>query len=324
MNILVTGCAGFIGFHLSKKLIEEGHTVYGIDNLNNYYDVKIKINRINILKKLKKKNNLFHFNKIDISKYNNLKNYFKNKKISVIVNLAAQAGVRYSINNPKDYFNSNIIGFFNILQIAKKNKIKHLLYASTSSVYGDSKKMPFEENSMNCKPIQFYAATKISNESMAISYSNIYGIKTTGFRFFTVYGPWGRPDMALYKFSKNILENKPINVYNFGNHTRDLTYIDDIVSGIYNSIVLKTDYKFEVFNLGNTRSISLKKIIQILKKHYQKKIKIKYLKLQKGDIKDTKSNISKAKKIIKFSPKTNAETGLKNFCNWFKNYHENK
>jgi len=324
MNILITGCAGFIGFHLSKRLISNGHRIYGIDNLNNYYDVNLKKKRIKILKELLNSKKNFVFKKIDISKYKLLYSFLKNKKIDVVVNLAAQAGVRYSIQHPEEYFKSNVFGFFNILEISKKLKIKHLVYASTSSVYGNSKKMPFFEENMNCKPIQFYAATKISNESMAISYSNIYGIKTTGFRFFTVYGPWGRPDMALYKFSKNILENKPINVYNFGNHTRDLTYIDDIVSGIYNSIVLQTDYKFEVFNLGNTRSIGLKKIIQILKSNYKKKIKIKYLKLQKGDIKDTRSNISKAKKIIKFSPKTNVETGLKNFCNWFKNYYENK
>ena len=322
MNILITGCAGFIGFHLSKKLIKEGHKVYGIDNLNNYYDVKIKIKRLNLLKKLDKAKKNFIFKKIDISNYKLLVNYTKNKKFNAVVNLAAQAGVRYSINNPLEYFKSNIVGFFNILEIVKKLKVKHLLYASTSSVYGSSKKMPFKEDSMNCKPIQFYAATKISNESMAISYSNIYGIKTTGFRFFTVYGPWGRPDMALYKFSKNILENKPIEVYNFGNHSRDLTYIDDIVSGIYQSITIDTKYKHEIFNLGNTKSIGLKKIIDILKKNYKKNVKIKYLNLQKGDIKDTKSDITKAKKIIKFIPKTNPEEGLKIFCDWFKKYHK--
>jgi len=321
MNIIVTGCAGFIGFHLSKKLIIAGHTVYGIDNINNYYDIKLKKKRISLLKNLPNIKKKFEFKKIDISKFNILNNYKKKKKIDAFVNLAAQAGVRYSINNPGDYFNSNVVGFFNILEVVKKQKIKHLLYASTSSVYGNSKKMPFLENSMNCKPIQFYAATKISNESMAIAYSSIYGLKTTGFRFFTVYGPWGRPDMALFKFSKKIFNKKPVDIYNYGNHTRDLTYIDDVVNGIEKSIIKKTNYSYEIFNLGNSRSVGLKKILKILKKNYKKEIKINYYGLQKGDIKDTKSDITKAKKIIGYSPKTSAETGIRNFCEWFMSYY---
>ena len=322
MKILITGCAGFIGFHLSKKLISNGYIVYGVDKLNNYYDINLKKKRLEILNSISRSKKNFIFKKIDISIYSKLKNFFKNKKIDVVVNLAAQAGVRYSIKKPEDYFKSNVLGFFNILQAAKNFKIKHLLYASTSSVYGNSKKMPFSEESMNCKPIQFYAATKISNESMAISFSNIYGIKTTGFRFFTVYGPWGRPDMALFKFSKNIFNNKPVEVFNYGKHSRDLTYVDDIVSGIEKSIKKKTNYIHEVFNLGNNKSIGLEKILKLLKKNYKKKFKIKYFALQKGDIKDTKSNIFKAKKILRYFPKTSPEVGIKKFCKWFVEYNE--
>ena len=324
MNILITGCAGFIGFHLSKKLIELGHNIIGLDNLNNYYDVNLKKERIKILKKNLPSKNKFNFIKIDISNQKLLFQKCKNKKFDVIVNLAAQAGVRYSIKHPNKYYESNVKGFFNILELSRTKKIKHLVYASTSSVYGNLKKLPFKESALNNKPIQFYAATKLANESMATAYSEIYKIKTTGFRFFTVYGPMSRPDMALFKFSENIFKNKPINVFNYGNHTRDLTFIDDIVSGIINSIILKTNYSSEIFNLGSSKSIGLKKIIKLLNKNYGKRILINYLKFQQGDIKETKSSILKAKKILKYNPKTDPIRGIKIFCDWFMKYYAKK
>ena len=323
MKLLITGCAGFIGYHLSKKLLEMGHQIIGLDNLNNYYNVNLKKKRIQILRSLKVKKKYFLFKKIDISNKNKLIQELGNNKFDAIVNLAAQAGVRYSIKYPNKYYETNVQGFFNILELSRITKVKHLVYASTSSVYGNIKKLPFKEDS-NCKPIQFYAATKLANESMATAYSEIYKIKTTGFRFFTVYGPMGRPDMALFKFSENILKNKPIKVFNYGNHTRDLTYIDDIVQGVVNSIILKTSYSSEVFNLGCSKSIGLMKIVQLLKKNYNKKILIDYVKFQQGDIKNTKSSILKAKKILNYNPKTTPSIGIKLFCDWFKIYYEKK
>ena len=323
MKLLITGCAGFIGYHLSKKLLEMGHQIIGLDNLNNYYNVNLKKKRIQILRSLKVKKKYFLFKKIDISNKNKLIQELGNHKFDVIVNLAAQAGVRYSIKYPNKYYETNVQGFFNILELSRITKVKHLVYASTSSVYGNIKKLPFKEDS-NCKPIQFYAATKLANESMATAYSEIYKIKTTGFRFFTVYGPMGRPDMALFKFSENIFNNKPIKVFNYGNHTRDLTYIDDIVQGVVNSIILKTSYSSEVFNLGCSKSIGLMKIVQLLKKNYNKKILIDYVKFQQGDIKNTKSSILKAKKILNYNPKTTPSIGIKLFCDWFKIYYEKK
>ena len=229
MKILVTGCVGFIGFHVSRKLILDGHFVIGVDSINNYYDTKIKKDRLNILNKFSKK---FVFKKGDISNNLFLEKVFKKFNIDQVINLAAQAGVRYSIENPKAYLDSNLIGFFNILECSRKFKIKHLVYASTSSVYGNNSKLPFKENRHADHPIQFYAATKRSNELMAHSYSHLYGLPTTGLRFFTVYGPWGRPDMALFIFTKNILNGDKINLFNYGNHIRDFTYVDDIVEPI--------------------------------------------------------------------------------------------
>ena len=324
MKILVTGCAGFIGFHLSKKLLEMGYNIVGIDNLNNYYDVKLKKERIKILKKNFLKKKKFNFLKIDISNQKMLFNKCNTSRFDIIVNLAAQAGVRYSIKHPDKYYESNIKGFFNILELSRIKKVKHLIYASTSSVYGNLKKLPFKESALNNKPIQFYAATKLANESMATAYSEIYKIKTTGFRFFTVYGPMSRPDMALFKFSENILKNKPINVFNYGNHSRDLTFIDDIINGIVNSIIIKTSYSSEIFNLGCSKSIGLKKIIKLLSKNYGKKILVNYVKFQQGDIKETKSSIAKAKKLIKYNPKTDPVTGIKIFCDWFAKYNAKK
>ena len=235
-NILITGCAGFIGFHLSNTLIKSNkYNVYGIDNLNNYYSKKLKNHRLNILKKNK---NFFKFSKADISNKTKLSSIFKKHKFHIVINLAAQAGVRYSIENPETYYKSNINGFFNILNCSLEQKVSHLLFASTSSVYGNTNKFPITENFTTDKPLSFYAATKKCNEVMAYSYSNIYKMPITAMRFFTVYGPLGRPDMSLFKFTKLIKENKKIDLFNNGNHVRDFTYVDDIVDGIYSLIIL--------------------------------------------------------------------------------------
>ena len=226
MKILVTGSAGFIGFHLAKRLVEKKINVIGVDNINSYYDINLK-KRNSILTK----NKFYKFNKLDISN-KKLENIFKKYKITHVVNLAAQAGVRYSLQEPYKYIQSNLLGFFNILDLSKKYKVKHLLYASTSSVYGINNKLPYKENNDTSHPLQLYAATKKSNELMAHSYSHLFNLPTTGLRFFTVYGPWGRPDMSLFKFTKCALENKPLQVFNFGNHSRDFTYVDDIVTMI--------------------------------------------------------------------------------------------
>ena len=232
MTILVTGAAGFIGYHLIGKALNKNKEVIGIDNINSYYDINLKKDRINNLKKNKK----FSFYKVDLSNYKKLNNIVKKNKIKIIIHLAAQAGVRYSIKNTRTYFKSNLEGFFNILEVSRHNKIKHLIYASTSSVYGDSKKFPLNENDRTDQPLSFYAATKKSNEVMAHSYSYIYKLPCTGVRFFTVYGPFGRPDMALFKFTKNIINNHPIELFNNGYHLRDFTYVDDVVDGIYSLI----------------------------------------------------------------------------------------
>ena len=240
---LISGSAGFIGFHLSLKILSKGFKVIGVDNLNNYYDVKLKRDRNKILKK----NKNFIFKKVDIKNYSGLEKIFKKYNIDPVIHLAAQAGVRYSLKNPKSYVYNNINGFFNILDISKNFKIKKFIYASTSSIYGIQKKYPLKENFETDNPIQLYAATKKSNEIIAASYSNLYKMRTIGLRFFTVYGPWGRPDMALFRFTRNILSGKPIHVFNRGKHSRDFTYVDDIVDGIYKILVFKNKKKLTIF-----------------------------------------------------------------------------
>ena len=252
MNILITGCAGFIGFSLSYKLLNlDKNNIFGVDNLNDYYDVELKKNRVNKLKKFKN----FDIKKLDISNFNSLNNYIKKNKIKIIINLAAQAGVRYSIEQPQAYLESNIVGFFNILEVSRINKIKHLLFASTSSVYGSSTDFPLSESSNTDAPLSFYAATKKSNELMAHSYSNIHKLPCTGFRFFTVYGPFGRPDMALFKFTDAIIKKKSIEDFNKVNHTRDFTYIDDITEFISKAIskIPNKNNPYEIFNVGNSK-----------------------------------------------------------------------
>ena len=315
-NILITGCAGFIGFHLTLKLVKEKKTIVGIDNLNDYYDVNLKKTR---LKKLKSYKNFF-FVKGDISNKIDLFKKLKKYKISAIINLAAQAGVRNVFLEPDKYFQSNISGFYNILEFCKSRKIKYLFYASTSSVYGDNE-IPFSENQFTDKPIQFYAASKKCNEIMAHSYYEMFNINSVGMRFFTVYGPWGRPDMSLYKFTKNIFSNKKIEIFNKGNHKRDFTYVDDVVNGIF--LLLSTKIKgHNIFNIGNSKQVHLMEIIKILEKITNKKAKLKFLPMQRGDIFETKSNISKIKRMAGYRSSVDIKDGLNNFVKWYKQYHK--
>ena len=319
MTILVTGAAGFIGYHLIEKTLNKNKDVIGIDNINSYYDIKLKKDRIKNLKKNKK----FSFYKADLSNYKKINNIVKKNKIKIIIHLAAQAGVRYSIKNTRSYFKSNLEGFFNILEVSRHNKIKHLIYASTSSVYGDSKKFPLNENDRTDQPLSFYAATKKSNEVMAHSYSYIYNLPCTGVRFFTVYGPFGRPDMALFKFTKNIINNHPIELYNKGNHLRDFTYVDDIVDGIY-SLINKQSKKtipYEIFNIGNGTPKKLLDYLKHIEKNLNKISKTKNLPLQSGDIIKTHSNINKLKKYTGYKPKTDIKIGISRFIEWYKDYY---
>ena len=323
MNYLVTGSAGFIGFHTCLKLLKQKKKVLGVDSLNNYYSVSIKKDRLNVLRKFKN----FKFFRYDLTKdQKKINNICKKYKIKKIIHLAAQAGVRYSIENPREYMKSNLIGFFNIIDIAAKTKIKHFVYASTSSVYGNIKNFPLNE-SMDCNsPIQFYAATKKSNEIIAHSYSCIHKLPTTGLRFFTVYGPWGRPDMALYKFTKNILDGKKIHLFNKGNHIRDFSYIDDVVyyiiAATIKSPLKKNKIPFRILNIGNNKPEKLKNYLEVIEKNLKKKASIKNLKLQKGDVYKTHASMKNTWKIIKKKKTTNIKVGIKKFVEWYKNYHD--
>ena len=316
-KILITGCAGFIGFFLSKKLLEKKIKIIGIDDLNDYYDKKLKNDRIKILKK----NNNFIFIKKDISNLKNIEKIFRNFKPNIVVNLAAQAGVRYSLISREPYFKSNIKGFYNILELSKKFNVKKLIFASTSSVYGDSKKFPLKENFSTDNPKSFYAATKKCNEIMAYSYSKLCKTHFIGLRFFTVYGPYGRPDMALYKFVKSIKKNKTIDVFNNGNHFRDFTYIDDIIDGVINSIKLKNSRNnFEILNLCRGKVKKLNYFLSLIEKYTKKKFRKKFLPLQDGDVKKTYGSISKSRKKIQFNPKVNVNEGIRNFIKWYDQY----
>ena len=329
-NILLTGCSGFIGYHLAKKLLSKSYKVIGIDNMNSYYDVSLKESRLNYL--INEPN--FDFINVDISSQSLLT--LINDDIDIIINLAAQAGVRHSIDRPSDYTTSNLVGFSNILELAR-TKNSRVIYASTSSVYGANENQPFSELNIADHPIQYYAATKRANEIMAHSYSAMYKIESIGLRFFTVYGPFGRPDMALFKFTENILKGLPIQVYNNGNHIRDFTYIDDIVEGIIGSINYtfsddliwdpnnpspeKSNAPYRIFNLGNSQPIKLMKYISIIEELLEKKAIIEYLPLQKGDVVSTESDISLARRELGYYPKTNVKEGIGNFIKWYKDYY---
>lgn len=338
MKVLVTGSAGFIGFHVSKKLIERGDDVIGIDNFNNYYDPKLKEARnqqlINIANTTK---GSFQIIRANIANKVAIDNIFNGHIFDRVIHLAAQAGVRYSIENPHSYVESNIVGFTNIIEACRYANTPHLTYASTSSVYGANTNMPFSEKHGVNHPLQFYAATKRANELMAHSYSHLFNLPTTGLRFFTVYGPWGRPDMALFKFTKNIIEDKPIPVFNNGNHTRDFTFVDDIANGvIYASDQIATpnldwnsespepdtsNAPFRIFNIGNNSPVQLKDYIHAIEKALNKDAILDLLPLQPGDAPDTYADSTTLEKSVGYKPKYSVEEGVRQFVDWYCNFY---
>ncbi len=313
-RILITGSAGFIGFHLAKSLLKDKIEIYGIDDINNYYSIKLKNTRLNKLKKFKN----FKFKNVNICSFNELEKVFIKFKPNIVVNMAAQAGVRYSIKNPFSYIQNNIVGFTNVIELCKRYKVKGLIYASSSSVYGGNNKIPFNENDVVSDPLSIYAASKISNELIARSYSNLFGIKTTGLRFFTVYGPWGRPDMAYYIFADKISSNQKISIFNHGKMKRDFTYIDDIIIGVRLSI--EKNYDCEIFNLGNNKTVELMDLVYHIEKYLAKKANVEYLPMQDGDVEETYADISKSNQKLGFIPKINIDVGLEKFIDWYKQY----
>ncbi len=337
MTILVTGSSGFIGFHLCKRLLLYGEKVIGLDNMNNYYDKTLKERRLKELLKSNDNKN-FTFINADLENESILKKVFKEHHPKQVVNLAAQAGVRYSIKNPSAYIQSNIVGFNNILEECRYNQVEHLIYASSSSVYGGNLNMPFSEMHSVDHPVSLYAATKKSNELMAHTYSHLYGLPSTGLRFFTVYGPWGRPDMALFLFTDAILNDRPIKVFNNGDMIRDFTYIDDITEGVFrvifkpatpekNFIKSKPDSSkswapYRIFNIGNSKPISLKKYISTIEKNLGKKAKKELLPMQPGDVESTSADTKLLEEWIDFKPNTSIEEGINKFINWYKIYYE--
>lgn len=334
MNILVTGCAGFIGSNVSKKLLARGDTVYGIDNLNDYYDVNLKLARLEQIKDY----DSFIFNKFDITNYDEITSLFKDHKIDRVIHLAAQAGVRYSLENPFAYINANVQGFINILEACRHFNIEHLVYASSSSVYGANTSMPFSIHDNIDHPLSLYAATKKSNELMAHTYSHLYQLPTTGLRFFTVYGPWGRPDMSLFMFTKNIIEGKPIDVFNNGHHARDFTFIDDIVAGVIvvcDKVAIPNEEwssdkpdpgtskaPYRLYNIGNNQPVQLMDYIHLIEDNIGKKAEINFLPLQPGDVPKTYADIDDLERDINYMPNTSIEKGIANFVDWYKEYYK--
>jgi UDP-glucuronate 4-epimerase len=335
-QILVTGAAGFIGFHLSKRLADEGYFVTGLDNLNEYYDVNLKKARLSILENL----NSFEFQKIDLCNKEHIDDLFRERKFNYVVNLAAQAGVRYSLQNPYAYIDSNITGFLNILEACRHNQVQHLVYASSSSVYGANTKMPFSIHHNVDHPISLYAASKKANELMAHTYSSLYNIPTTGLRFFTVYGPWGRPDMALFLFTRAIVEGKPIDVYNHGKMKRDFTYIDDIVEGITRLIPnipgpdsswsgdrpdpASSFAPYHIYNIGNNQPVELMTFIETIEKHLGKKAEKNFMEIQKGDVPATFADVDDLMNDVGFSPKTSIDYGISQFIEWYREFYKIK
>jgi UDP-glucuronate 4-epimerase len=326
-KILVTGAAGFIGFHVSQKLLDRGETVIGLDNLNDYYDVTLKSDR---LAQLKERDN-FQFCYLDLSDRTEMEKLFAHYQPDRVIHLAAQAGVRYSIQNPHAYIDSNIVGFTNILEGCRHHSIKHLVYASSSSVYGSNRTMPFSVQHNVDHPISLYAATKKANELMAHTYSHLYDIPTTGLRFFTVYGPWGRPDMATFSFTKAILEGRPIDLYNYGKMQRDFTYIDDIVEGVIRvsdripqkkSDDVNPDAPYRIYNIGNHQPVELLQFVETLEKCLGIKAQRNFLPLQPGDVLATYADITDLKQEIGFEPETSIEVGLKKFVEWYCHYYK--
>ena len=323
-TVFITGVAGFIGANLAKTLLKNivDIKIVGIDNLNDYYDVELKNARLNILKKYKN----FSFYRMDIVNKNELLDLFDSNKFDIVINLAAQAGVRYSIDHPDSYINSNIIGFFNILECCRAFPVKHLLFASSSSVYGKNKKVPYKTTDNVDHPVSLYAATKKSDELLAYAYSNLYNIKVTGLRFFTVYGPFGRPDMAYFSFTNDIIDNKVIKVFNNGDMYRDFTYIDDVVTSIINlldKVPLEDEngVAYKIYNIGNNNPVKISDFIEILEKELKRKAKKIYLPMQPGDVYETYADINDLKKMTGFAPKTSLNEGLHKFVVWYKDFY---
>lgn len=333
-KVLVTGAAGFIGFNLSKRLIENGDDVVGLDNLNDYYDVNLKLSR---LKQLEGKDN-FRLVKVGLEERDAIANLFAEEKFDIVVNLAAQAGVRYSLINPQAYIDSNIVGFTNILEGCRHNDVKHLVYASSSSVYGSNTKMPFSVHHNVDHPVSLYAASKKANELMAHTYSHLYRLPTTGLRFFTVYGPWGRPDMALFLFTKAILEDKPIDVFNYGKMQRDFTYIDDIIEGVArvmdntpepnsewngdNPDPGTSNAPYKIYNIGNNNPVELMQFIEAIESALGKKAEKNLLPIQPGDVPATYADVDDLMQDVGFKPSTPIEEGISNFVKWYRDYYQ--
>lgn len=335
-NYLITGAAGFIGFHLCKRLLDKNSdvSIIGLDNMNDYYDPSLKEARLAILKQYDN----FVFYKASLEDNEAIKKTFSSHEISVVINLAAQAGVRYSLENPRVYIDSNIVGFLNILEACRYNKVSHLIFASSSSVYGSNTKIPFSVHDNIDHPISLYAATKKSNELMAHVYSHLFGIPITGLRFFTVYGPWGRPDMALFLFTKSILEGKPIKVFNYGNMKRDFTYIDDIIEGIVRLMPrppkANPDWDssnpdpgtscapYKVYNIGNNNPVELTRFIEVLEEKLGIKAKKEYLPMQPGDVPATYADVDDLMRDVDFKPATSIEDGIGRFVDWYKEYYK--
>ena len=313
---LVTGAAGFIGFHVARSLLERGQEVIGIDNLNPYYDVSLKRGRLELITS----NPLFTFYHADINNLATLETIFADHPIDRICNLAAQAGVRYSIQNPFVYEESNLKGFLNLLELARHHPVRNFVFASSSSVYGNNRKLPFSIEDNVDTPISLYAATKKANELMAHAYSHLFDIPLTGLRYFTVYGPWGRPDMALFLFTEAIINGRPIEIYNFGKMKRDFTYIDDIVDGTI--AALDNPFKYEIFNLGNSKTVELMKLIEIIEEELGIVAKKRFLPLQPGDVPETYADIDKTKRLLGFNPKTSIRSGIRRFLSWYRGYYE--
>ncbi len=332
-KILVTGAAGFIGFHLCRRLLERGDEVVGLDNLNDYYDVNLKLSRLNQLTAERS----FKPVRLDLADRDGISGLFKEEKFDIVVNLAAQAGVRYSLVNPYIYIDSNITGFLNVIEGCRHNKVRHLVFASSSSVYGSNTKMPFSAHHNVDHPVSLYAATKKANELMAHTYASLYKIPCTGLRFFTVYGPWGRPDMALFLFTKAILENKPIDVFNYGKMQRDFTYIDDIVEGVVRVMEkipepnpdwngdnpdTATSYApYKLYNIGNNNPVELMRFIEAIEKCLGKKAEKNFLPIQAGDVPATYADVDDLMKDVGFKPSTTIEDGIEKFVEWYKMYY---
>ena len=320
MRVLITGCAGFIGFHLAKKLIEEKNYVIGLDNLNNYYDVQLKVERLKILKK----NKYFKFFKLDITDLKKLDKIFVTNKINQIVNLAAYAGVEYSLKFPEKYIFTNEIGFFNILENAIKHKVKKIIFASSSSVYGLNK-LPFDENQKTDKPISLYAATKKNNEILAYYYHKQFNLNIIGIRFFTVYGPYGRPDLSIFKFCRQIINGERLKLFNSGNNCRDFTYIDDLIENLYKLIKIKSKNNFyKILNISSGKKIKIRSLVKILERYLKKKAKIKLEKKISTDILASLSFSRKLKKIVKLKKTTSLNVGIKKFIDWYRLYYNVK